>query len=250
MLRVLIVDDERLSRRRLRRLLSPDPELEIQGECATGQEALEVLRDQPADLLFLDIQMPGMDGFTFLETLGPDQPMFTIFVTAYDQFALKAFEVHAFDYLMKPYEERRLHDTVRHAKAQTRARLVNADSSRTLQNIDPGKRSRDRLAVRVGENLLLLRTDQVDWIEAADNYVYLHCGGETHTLRETMNALERTLDPAKFLRIHRSAIVNLDRVKSLQPWFRGDYRVILSTGAQLTLSRSYRQNLHEHIMNL
>jgi two-component system LytT family response regulator len=251
-LHVLIVDDERLSRRRLRRLLSRDPELEIVGECETGLQAREVLSRHPADILFLDIQMPGMDGFAFVEGLEPDSAPCTIFVTAFDQFALRAFEVHALDYLLKPYEERRLLEAVRRAKAQLVNRRPEEESERmrmTLESMNKPTRYRDRLAVRAGGNLLLLRTDQVDWIEAADNYVYLHCGTETHTLRETMNALQGTLDPSKFLRIHRSAIVNLDRIKALQPWFRGDYRVVLSTGAQLTLSRSYRQALQDRIMN-
>jgi two-component system, LytTR family, response regulator len=255
-LRVLIVDDERLSRRRLRRLLSTDEDLEILGECENGLEAEEMLSRAPTDLLFLDIQMPGKDGFNVLESIGIDRAACTIFVTAYDQYALRAFEVHAFDYLLKPYEEKRLREAVQRVKAHLayrrgdfpRARPQHAQAAPDSQAAS--NRARDRLAVRTRDKLILLRFDQVDWIEAADNYVYVHCGSETHTLRQTMNALQETLDPQKFLRIHRSAIVNLDRVKSLQPWFRGDYRVIMSSGAELTLSRSYRNALRERIVNM
>jgi two-component system LytT family response regulator len=255
---VLVVDDESISRRRLRRLLSHDPDVELSRECSTGEEALEYLASNPnPDLLFLDIQMPGMDGFAFLKQLSDrdssEHSIFTVFVTAYDHFALKALQVHAFDYLLKPYEEMRLQETVRHAKRQMHLRGANTSHlSAAITTQTPANIAirRDRLAVKVGENLHLLRLDSVDWIEAADNYVYLHCGKETFTLRETMTALERALDPGKFLRIHRSAIVNLDRIKTLQPWFRGDYRVLLSTGKELTLSRSYRHNLRECILNL
>jgi len=252
-MRVLIVDDERLSRRRLKRLLSSDEDLEIVGECENGLQAEEFLSKTPTDLLFLDIQMPGKDGFGVLESIGAERAACTIFVTAYDQYALRAFEVHAFDYLLKPYEERRLKEAVQRVKSHLSYRRGDFPHEHPLPAADHAAipyRSRDRLAVRTRDKLILLRSDQVDWIEAADNYVYIHCGNETHTLRQTMNALQGTLDPQKFLRIHRSAIVNLDRVKSLQPWFRGDYRVIMSSGAELTLSRSYRHALRERIVNM
>jgi two-component system LytT family response regulator len=249
----MIVDDERLSRQRLHRLLTQDPELEIVNECENGQKALDYLNEHTPDLLFLDVQMPGMDGFQVVEGLGEKQTPCTIFVTAYDDYALRAFEVRALDYLLKPFDERRLHEAVRRAKQQLEHRQVEADRDRLrtmLENFQRPGRYRDRIAIRTGENVILLRTEQIDWIEAADNYVYLHCGQDVHVLRETMNSLERTLDPNLFLRIHRSAIVNLDRIKTLQPWFRGDYRVLLSTGAQLTLSRSYRANLQSRVMKL
>jgi two-component system, LytTR family, response regulator len=252
-IQVLIVDDERLSRKRLRRMLADDTSLEVIGECETGRAALEFLSTRKVDLLFLDIEMPEMDGFALLDALSAEEVPCTIFVTAFDQFALRAFEVHAFDYLLKPYEEKRLLESVRRAKAQLMARRPDTDRERlqwVLESLHKKNRFRDRIAVRSGENLLLLRTEQVDWIEAADNYVYLHCGQEKFLLRETMTSLQNTLDPAHFLRIHRSAIVNLDRVKALQPWFRGDYRVVLCTGAHLTLSRSYRQSLEERLLKL
>ncbi len=252
-IQIAIVDDERLSRTRLRRLLCQDPALNVIGEYETGQQALKCVTEHAPDLMFLDIQMPGLDGFGLLDSLGLNRIPCTIFVTAYDEYALRAFEVRAFDYLLKPFDEARLLETVRRAKEHLFHRHLEADRDRLrlmLDNMNRPERYRDRLAVRTGENVILMRTEQIDWVEAADNYVYLHCGSETHVLRETMNSLERTLDPNIFLRIHRSAIVNLDRVKALQPWFRGDYRVLLSTGAQLTLSRSYRQNLQNRVLKL
>jgi two-component system, LytTR family, response regulator len=248
-LRVLIVDDERLSRRRLRRLLTQDSEVEVVAECPTARDALDCLENNGIDVVFLDINMPGMDGFAFLDTVGPKRSWCAIFVTAYDNFALRAFDVQAFDYLLKPYEQSRLWEAVRRAKVHLTNGRSNGMAEVPLESMQPIVFYRDRLVVRVKESLMLLRTEQIDWIEAADNYVNLHCNAETHTVRETMNALEKTLDPRKFLRIHRSAIVNLDRVKALQPWFRGDYRVVLSTGATLTLSRGYRKNLEDRILN-
>jgi len=252
MLQVLIVDDEKLSRRRLRRLLARDTSLELVAECPTAEDALRCLDQHPIDIVFLDIQMPGMDGFTLLESVGSRRSWCAIFVTAHDNFALRAFDVQAFDYLLKPYDDARLSEAVRRAKVH----LMNSVSSQPHSlplpvnpSVPPMTYYRDRLAVRVGDGLVLLRTEQIDWIEAADNYVNLHCGGETHTIRETMNSLQKTLDPRKFLRIHRSTIVNMDRVKALQPWFRGDYRVVLSTGATLILSRGYRKNLEDRILN-
>ena len=250
-LRVLIVDDERLSRRRLRRLLAQDSTLAVVAECPTARDALQCLERNQIDIGFLDIQMPGMDGFALLDAVGPNRKWCAIFVTAYDNFALRAFDAQAFDYLLKPYEDDRLREAVRRAKAHLSYLRSNQPPDQSWQSasLQSTEYYKDRLAVRAGDGLVLLRIEQIDWIEAADNYVNLHCGSDTHTVRETMNSLQHTLDPRKFLRIHRSAIVNLDRVKGLQPWFRGDYRVVLSTGATLTLSRGYRKNLEDRILN-
>jgi two-component system LytT family response regulator len=251
-LQVLLVDDEKLSRRRLRRLLRMDSGLEVIGECETAEQAQRCLEHTGVDIVFLDIQMPGMDGLTFLEGAGSQRNWCAILVTAHDNFALRAFDAQAFDFLLKPYDDSRLREAVRRAKAHLALWKANQQPQASMtmaEPVQPMTYYRDRLAVRVGDELLLLRTEQVDWIEAADNYVNLHCGSETHTVRETMNALQKTLDPRKFLRIHRSAIVNLDRVKALQPWFHGDYRVVLLTGVTLTLSRGYRKNLEERVLN-
>jgi two-component system LytT family response regulator len=247
-----MVDDEKLSRLRLRRHLAEDPSLEVVAECSTADEAMSLLKQISVDIVFLDINMPGMDGLAFLEAVGPEREWCAVFVTAYDNFALKAFDAEALDYLLKPYSECRLREAVRRAKCHLENFRANQPQNKSSQPAEYVQRLayyRDRLAVRAGDHLVLLRIEQVDWIEAADNYVNLHCGTETHTVRETMNTLQSSLDPRKFLRIHRSSIVNLDRIKALQPWFRGDYRVVLSTGKTLTLSRGYRKNLEDRILN-
>ncbi len=242
----LIVDDERLARLRLRHLLSNETGFEIVGECANGRETLAFLENNDVDLIFLDVQMPEMDGFAVLDALGPDVMPATVFVTAYDEYAVKAFEVRALDYLLKPFDQARFRKTIErvreHLEGKERPSL--RDELRTLlEDMKTQRSAGDRFAVRTGGRVRFVRAVEIDWIEAADNYVCLHAGEQTHLLRETMNAIETKLDPSRFLRIHRSAIVNVDRVKELQPLFRGDYTLILDTGAELTLSRNYRDKL-------
>ncbi|MEZ5401732.1 MAG: LytTR family DNA-binding domain-containing protein [Bryobacteraceae bacterium] len=242
----LIADDERLARNRIRRLLTLDADIEIIGECDSGTEAVEAMRQNLPQLLFLDIQMPGLDGFGVLEAVDRDRFPVVIFVTAYDAYALKAFEVHAFDYLLKPFDRKRFYEVLKRAKDQValiRSGETNSRLLELIENLDAQRPNAGRIAIRSGGHVTLIKTESIDWIEAADNYVCLHCGGETHVVRETMNSFEKRLDPNRFLRIHRSTIVNLDRVKEMQPWFRGDYQVILHSGAKLTLSRSYRDKL-------
>jgi two-component system LytT family response regulator len=242
----LIVDDERLARSRIRRLLCLDPDLDVVGECGNGEEAIEVLKQHKPRLLFLDVQMPGMTGFELLQQLPPEHMPVTIFVTAYDEYALRAFEAHAFDYLLKPFDRKRFHDVVKRAKSQItlmRHGDVNSRLVRLLEGIEKGRVDSNRIAIRTGGHLILVKTPAIDWVEAADNYVCLHCGPETHIVRETMNAFEKRLDSSRFLRIHRSTIVNLDRIREMRPWFRGDYQVVLQDGTQLTLSRSYKDRL-------
>jgi len=247
----VIVDDERLARNRIRRLLSLDPEIDIVGECANGPEAAETLGREPVELLFLDVQMPGMDGFSVLEGLPRERLPVVVFVTAYDTYALRAFEVHAFDYLLKPFDRTRFFDVVKRAKAQVtlvRSGDVNRRLLELLEGMEHRRSDANRIAIRTGGHVVLVKTQNIDWVEAADNYVCLHCGGETHVVRETMNSFERRLDTNRFLRIHRSTIVNLDRIKEMQPWFRGDYQVVLHDGTKLTLSRSYRDRLRTVLM--
>jgi two-component system LytT family response regulator len=254
--KVLIVDDERLSRRRIRRLLSLEPDCEIAGECATGAEAVAAVQQSQPDIAFLDIQMPAMDGFEVARALpaggtaGAANRPLLIFTTAYDEYALRAFEVQAFDYLLKPFDGRRFRESLQRA----RARVV-CDRSGTQDRRPPHppeasavRASPDRIAVRNNGRVVFLKLADIDWIEAADNYACLHCGRETHVVRETMNELEARLDPAQFLRTHRSSIVNLDRVRELQPWFRGDYRVILRDGTQLTLTKNHREKLESRLL--
>ncbi len=239
-MRVLVVDDERIARSRLLALLAEEPDVEIVGECCNGKEAIEFLAASDVDVLFIDIQMPGADGFGVLHSLPQDRMPIVVFVTAYDKYALDAFEVRAFDYLLKPFDRERFRRTLA---------LIRSELARPRTN-GTRKHRIDRIAVRNKGHVTFLRTDSIDWIEAADNYVCLHCGGATHVMRETMNALESHLDPAKFVRIHRSTMVNTDRIRELQPWFRGDYRVILHDGTALTLSRSYRQVVEDRLLGV
>jgi len=243
---VVIVDDERLSRKRMRRLLSAEQDMDVIGECATGQEAIAFINQSRPDVLFLDIQMPQMDGFEVLQAVSFARVPIVIFVTAYDEYAVRAFEVHAFDYLLKPFDRNRFQETVQRARSQLQQLQtgeLNQRLTALLDSLNGRRRLADRIAVKTGGHVVFVKTQNIDWIEAADNYVCLHCGTETHALRETMNSLESRLDSSRFLRIHRSTIVNVDRIKELQPWFRGDYLVILHDATQLTLSRNYRERL-------
>ncbi|MDQ2948652.1 MAG: LytTR family DNA-binding domain-containing protein [Acidobacteriota bacterium] len=247
----LVVDDERLSRQRIRRLLSVEPDINVIGECANGDEAVRFLNERTPDLLFIDIQMPGQDGFSVLANMSKERVPIIIFVTAFDEHALKAFEVQAFDYLLKPFDRRRLQVTVQRARDQLRRLRGDNTQDRLmalLEGLGTRRSGSDRLAIKTAGHVVFVKTEDVSWIEAADNYVCLHCGPETHILRETMNALEARLDSSKFLRVHRSTIVNVDRIKELQPWFRGDYLLVLQDGTQLTLSRTYREKLQHTLL--
>jgi two-component system, LytTR family, response regulator len=246
-IRVMVVDDEPLARERLRALLELQPDLEVIGECGDGGEALETLRQDRPDLVFLDIQMPELDGFEVLERLGTDRPPAVIFVTAYDQFAIRAFEVHALDYLLKPYDDERFGAALDRARTwlKTKGTAGELDARMTafLADMRTAAKPADRLAVKSGGRVILIKTEDIDWVESADNYVNLHVGAEAYLLRETMNALEQRLPANRFLRISRSTLVNLDRIKELQPMFHGEYTVILRSGTRLTLSRGYREKL-------
>jgi len=245
--KVLIVDDERLSRRRVRRLLSMEPDCEVTGECANGVEAVAALKQSRPDIVFLDVQMPEMDGFEAARAMAAARPV-VIFTSAYDEYALRAFEVQAFDYLLKPFDSRRFRESLQRARVRV---ACDRSGSRSLNPAEPPHSPRitpDRIAVRNNGRVVFVKLPDIDWIEAADNYVCLHCGHETHVVRETMNELEARLDPAQFLRVHRSSIVNLDRVRELQPWFRGDYRVVLRDGTQLTLTKNHREKLESRLL--
>ncbi len=247
-IRALIVDDEPLARERIRALLRGDPEVEIVGECADGRRAVAAIQKHAPDLVFLDVQMPHLDGFGVLEAVGPERIPAVIFVTAYDQYALRAFEVHALDYLLKPFDRARFEKALQRARTRMERRdsgEINAKLLALLEDLRKGPRRLERLVIKTSGRIYFLPVREIDWIEAAGNYVRLHSGGQAHMIRETMAALETKLDPHKFLRIHRSTIVNIERIKELQPWFHGDYAVLLDDGARLTLSRSYRERLRE-----
>jgi two-component system LytT family response regulator len=248
--KVLIVDGERLSRRRIRRLLALEPECEVTGECANGAEAVETLRRVRPDILILDVQMPDLDGFEVIQALTEAKPLI-IFTSAIEGHAVRAFEVHAFDYLLKPFNGRRFLESVQRAKKriqQDRGGTSDARLFALVESLSKAQRSPDRIAVRNDGRLVFVKLAEIDWIEAADNYARLHCARETHVVRETMSELESRLNPAQFLRVHRSAIVNLDRIKELQPWFRGDYRVILLDGTELTLTKNHRETLESRLL--
>ena len=245
-IRTVIVDDESLGRERMRQLLQGEPEIEIAGECGDGRAAVEMIRDLVPDLVFLDVQMPELDGFGVLAALGPEPLPVVVFVTAHDQFALRAFEVHALDYLLKPFDRERFRKTLDRALNEVRNRAGGGLDQRLtalLKEIKPVAKPVDRLAVKTGDRVLLIKVQELDWIKAADNYVELHRGRETHLLRETLNALEARLPAEDFVRISRSVIVNRERVRELKPLFSGEYTVTLENGTELGLSRGYREAL-------
>jgi len=247
-IRAIIVDDEPLAREGVRLHLEAEPDVEIVGEAGTGEEAVELIETVRPDLLFLDVQMPGMDGFGVLDAVGPAHMPVTIFTTAYDQFALRAFDAHAIDYILKPYDAQRFSSAIERARMHLNGRRkVQVDER--LDSLIDELRARnqylERLVVRSGGRILILRVADIDWVEAASNYVRLHAGGREYLLRETMTALESKLDPADFVRIHRSTIVRVDKIRELEPLFQGDYVVILDDNTRLTSSRGYREKLQE-----
>lgn len=252
-IRVLIVDDELLAREMLREMLQGDEQVTIVGESTNGREAVESIRTTNPDLLFLDVQMPELGGFEVLEALGKDRIPHIIFVTAFDHYAVRAFEVHALDYLLKPFDQERFDVAWERAKAQVlRERNGGVDQRiiTLLEELKAGSKYLERLVIKSGGRIYFLETNDIDWIEAEGNYVSVHSGKKSHLLRETISSLESQLDPRKFVRIHRSSIVRLDRIQELQPWFHGEYRVILQSGTQLTLSRNYREKLQEALGRL
>jgi two-component system LytT family response regulator len=245
-IRTLIVDDEPLARERIRTLLEAEPDIEVIGECREGREAVDViLRDKP-DLVFLDVQIPELDGFEVVKRLGNGRIPVIVFVTAYDQYALQAFEVHAVDYLLKPFDAERFGKALARARKAIHVEHGNGFSEKLLaliQDLRAPQGYMERLVVKTSGRLFFLRTDEIDWIESSGNYVCLHTGAESHLLRETMSALEEKLDPARFIRIHRTAIVKIDQIKELHPLFHGEYEVVLRDQTRLTLSRGYRDRL-------
>ncbi len=244
--RTLIVDDESLARERLRLLLQKHPEIEIAGECADGEAAVDSIEKLAPELVFLDVQMPELDGFGVLEAIG-DRPMpLIVFVTAHDKFALRAFEVHAVDYLLKPFDRERFEAALRHALERLRNRAAGTHDDQQaglLADLKSTARAPERLAVRSGGHIVWVELNEVDWIESADNYVELHVGPKSHLLRETLNGLENRLPAEKFVRISRSAMVNPRRIKELRRMLYGGYEITLQNGAHLSLSRRYRDKL-------
>jgi two-component system LytT family response regulator len=261
-IRTLIVDDEPAARQGIRHLLARDPEIYVMGECADGKSAARAILDDAPDLLFLDVQMPGQDGFALLREVGPSRVPAVVFVTAYDQYALRAFEVHAVDYLLKPFDDERFREALARAKHQIRqgeladlrerllalleAPVATAGSGAAPAPVRPSAPAEGwlkRLAIKSGGRVTILSVKDIDWIEAEGDYVKIHVGKQWHLLRETMKRLESQLDPARFVRVHRSTIVNVERIRELQPYFRGEYVVMLHDGTSLKLSRGYKEHL-------
>lgn len=260
-IRAMVVDDEPLARQRILRLLADREEFEVVGEFGSGRKAALAIPEIEPDLLFLDVQMPEMGGFEVLESLSRSRPPVVIFVTAFDEYAVRAFEVHALDYIMKPFDDDRFEEALAHARAQLhlesgeslRLRLTHA--VRALRDVDevalpsrsspPGVRWLERLLIRTQDRALFVRVRDIDWIEAADYNIRIHTAERTYTTRETLAGLAEKLDPRKFVRVHRSTIINIDRLREIQPYFHGAYILTLRDGTEVRMSRSRRQGLEE-----
>jgi len=256
MLTVIVADDEKIARRRLVRLLEETGEAEIAAACAGGREAVSQTIALQPQLLFLDVQMPDLDGFEVLRHLSGKAAPATVFVTAFDQYAVRAFEVHAVDYLLKPFDTARFRDAFERAKQQVRGRPPGSDDERiralladyiSAAKQDAARQTLDRVAVKVDGSLRIVKTADVDWWETDGNYMRLHVGGASHLIRMTAAGIEPQLDPRTFIRIHRRYIVNIDRIVEVQPWFAGDAIIVLRGGAKLRLSRTYRERLHARL---
>lgn len=255
LIRVLLVDDEPLALSVIREMLQGDPQVEIVGESVNGREALEAIRIHTPDLLFLDVQMPELGGFEVLTSLEQErrQIPYVIFVTAYDQYAVRAFEVNALDYLLKPFDQDRFNSSWQRARTrilQERNGGMDQRILALLEDLKAGNKYLERLVIKAGGRIYFLDINDIDWIEAEGNYVSVHSAKKTHLLRETISSLESQLDPKKFVRIHRSSIVRIASIRELQPWFHGEYRVNLENGTQLALSRNYRDKLQEALGKL
>lgn len=247
-IRTVIVDDEPPARAKIRSFLERESDIEVVAECDDGTAAVEAIREHAPDVLFLDVEMPGLDGLEVVEAVGSMAMPLTVFVTAFDRYAVKAFEKHAVDYLLKPFDRGRFQSML----AQVRERLQSApdrELDRRLETLLAGLRGQpayaSRLTVKSPRGLTLVRASEVDWVDAAGNYVRLNSNGATYLMRETMSSLERRLDPRQFMRIHRSTIVNIERIREIRPLQHGEHLVVLDSGQRLTLSRSYRNKLDE-----
>jgi len=247
--RTLIVDDEALARGRIRKLLDPEAGLDVVGECGNGRDAIVFIREQQPDLMFLDVQMPEISGFDVLRALPPETWPAIIFVTAHDQHAVQAFEVHALDYLLKPFTQARLMAAVRRAREHLQSRetaILNRQLAEWLKSVSPQPEYLNRIAVKNGNQTVFVKVEDIDYIESASNYAVLLVAGQNHVLRETMTNLEAKLSPRLFLRISRSIIVNLERIKGIQSGPRNDYLILLQNGRQLLMTRGAKE-MHERL---
>lgn len=240
--KVVIVEDERLAAEAVEKLLARDPEVELTGTARDGVTAVSLIRRVKPDIAFLDVQIPELDGFGVIKEIGVENMPVVVFVTAYDRYTLQAFEVHAVDYILKPFDADRFFAALRWAKRELRFKRPQTRRLSRLVDVVAGDAKR-RLPIKSGGRVVFIDVDEIDYLEAAGNYVVVHAGGEEYRTRETMNVFEERLSQSQFVRIHRSAIVNRKRIKELRPWFTGEYAVVLKSGKELTLTRSYRDRL-------
>jgi two-component system LytT family response regulator len=247
-IRAIIVDDEPLARRGLELRLAAHDDIQVVQLCGNGREALEAIAAHSPDLMFLDIEMPGIDGFEVLRRIPQTSMPMVVFVTAFDRYALKAFEAHAVDYLMKPFSTERLRAAVDRARAEvdrSSSKELKAALHALLEDIQRERTYPEWLLIKRDDRSVFLRVADIDWIESSRNNVRLHVGKDIYLFHETTSGIESRLDPKKFFRIHRSTIVNIEKIKEMHPWFNGDYAVILKDGTKLTLSSTYRERLKE-----
>jgi two-component system LytT family response regulator len=245
-IRTVIVDDEELGRDRIQSLLEMQPDVEIVAVCSDGPSAVETIERTQPDLVFLDVQMPGMDGFEVIENLDPSRLPSVVFVTAHDGHAIRAFEIHALDFLLKPFDQTRFEKALERARSQVekaKGPVIDSRLVSLLEELREERKYPERLIVKSSGRVFFVRTEEIDWVEASGNYVKIHTKAEAHLLRESMKNMEAKLDPKVFVRIHRSAIVNIDRIKELEPWFHGEYIVIMRDGTRLTASRVFSDRL-------
>jgi two-component system LytT family response regulator len=244
--RAVVVDDEPTAREVVRTLLTEHPTVQVVGEATNGKEAVQLVRRLKPDLLFLDIQMPEVNGLDLARTIQSSGTPAVVFVTAYDEYALRAFEVHALDFLLKPFDQTRFEKALERARAQVgreKSPVIDSRIVSLLEELREERKYPERLIVKSSGRVFFVRTEEIDWVEASGNYVKIHTKTEAHLLRESMKNMEAKLDPKTFVRIHRSAIVNIDRIKELEPWFHGEYIVIMRDGTRLTASRVYSDRL-------
>ncbi|HWP70308.1 MAG TPA: LytTR family DNA-binding domain-containing protein [Gemmatimonadaceae bacterium] len=244
--RALVVDDEPLARGHLRALLEDRGDVQVVDECGDGRTAVERIRELGPDLVLLDVQMPELDGLGVVRAIGPDRMPLVVFVTAHDQHAVEAFEVHALDYVLKPFHRARFNSAIDRVVSLIRSGSAHSRSRPLAEAVDRlAAPASERIAIRSGDRVLYLRTADIDWIEAADDLVRLHVGKQVYDHRATMSQIEQRLPASRFLRIHRSTIVNVERIREFQPWFQGDWILVLADGTRLQSGKSYRKRIRE-----